>query len=118
MSKPVFAAVLCFGLSAVAAPAIAQETQPAPVEEAQPAIEAAQPAAAQLTPEQIAAFNQAVAAFTEAQKLQQAGDNAGAAAKYDAALPAIRAAVEAQPENKDYSRLIDNELYDDDAEQV
>jgi tetratricopeptide (TPR) repeat protein len=64
-----------------------------------------------LTPAQVTAFNKAVADFTEGQKLQQAGDNAGAAAKYDAALPAVRAAAQAEPANMDYTSFLANLLY-------
>ncbi len=53
----------------------------APVQ-AQQASAASQPAEGQMTPAQIAAFNQAVTDFTAGQTAQQAGDNAGAAAKY------------------------------------
>lgn len=59
-----------------------------------------QPApATPFTAEQIAAFNAAIATFTEGQKAQQVGDNAAALAKYEAALPAIRDVVKAQPDN-------------------
>src|SRR3546814_4968617 len=62
---------------------------PAPTP-AQPSTEAP---AGKMTQEQIAAFNQAVADFTAGQQLQQAANNAGAIAKYEGALPAIRTAV-------------------------
>jgi tetratricopeptide (TPR) repeat protein len=64
-----------------------------------------------MSPEQIAAFNQAVADFTAAQQLQQAGNNAGAIAKYEGALPAIRTAVKMQPNNADYTKFLANALY-------
>src|SRR3546814_4337742 len=80
VTKPAFAALLCIGLSAAAAPALAQE-QAAPAQEpaastAAPAPTPAQPSteapAGKMTQEQIAAFNQAVADFTAGQQLQQA----------------------------------------------
>src|SRR3546814_11392756 len=80
VTKPAFAALLCIGLSAAAAPALAQE-QAAPAQEpaastAAPAPTPAQPSteapAGKMTPEQIAALNQAVADFTAGQQLQQA----------------------------------------------
>ena len=109
MKKPAFAAMLSIGLAAMAVPALAQETQPAaPADASEPAQAAP---AAQMTPEQIAAFNQAVADFTAGQQLQQAGNNAGAVAKYEAALPAVRAAVAAQPDNADYASFLANALY-------
>lgn len=73
------------------------------------------PAAAQMTPEQIAAFNSAVTDFTAGQSAQQAGDNAGAVAKYDAALPAIRTAVEVDPSKIDNVNFLANALYADAA---
>lgn len=69
------------------------------------------PAYAQMSPDQVAAFNQAVTDFTAGQTAQQAGDNATASAKYDAALPPIRAAVQAQPENMDNVNFLANALY-------
>lgn len=63
------------------------------------------------TQEQVAAFNSAIADFTAGQKAQQAGDNAGAVAKYDAALPAIRDMVRAQPDNADNVSFLANALY-------
>ena len=71
----------------------------------------AAPAHAQLSADQVAAFNQAVTDFTAGQTAQQAGDNATASAKYDAALPAIRAAVQAQPDNIDNVNFLANALY-------
>lgn len=88
---------------ALTAPAHAQDAAPAPA--------AAAPAATPMTPEQVAAFNKAVTDFTAGQQAQQTGDNAGAAAKYDAALPAIRAAVQAQPGNIDNVNFLANALY-------
>ena len=97
-----------------AVPAVAQETTPpaeAPAAEA-PAAEAAAAAPAQaLSQEQIAAFNQAVADFTAGQQAQQAGDNATALAKYDAALPAIRDVVKTQPGKIENVNFIANALY-------
>ncbi|BAK67598.1 TPR repeat protein [Sphingobium sp. SYK-6] len=77
------------------------------------AVPAAAPAIAQetLSPEQVTAFNAAVVDFNAGQKAQQAGDHAGALAKYEAALPAIRAAVAAQPDNIDYVSFLANALY-------
>jgi tetratricopeptide (TPR) repeat protein len=74
------------------------------------ALQAQTPASAP-TQEQVAAFNRAVTDFTAAQKAQQAGDNAGAAAKYDAALPAIREMVRTQPDNADNNAFLANALY-------
>ncbi len=71
----------------------------------------AAPAAAQMTPDQVTAFNQAVADFTAAQAAQQGGDNAGALVKYEAALPAIRTAVQVQPTNIDNVNFLANALY-------
>ena len=78
---------------------------------AQDAAEPAAEAAPALSPEQVTAFNAAVADFTAGQKAQQAGDNAGAVAKYDAALPAIRDVVRAQPQNIDNVNFLANALY-------
>ncbi|HKX35387.1 MAG TPA: hypothetical protein VJM79_01815 [Rhizorhapis sp.] len=123
MTKTIFTTLMTTGMLALVTPALAQEAQPAapvqsadPAQSAQPAPSAqpaqqAAPAAGQMTPEQIAAFNKAVADFTAAQQLQQSGDNAGALAKYEGALPAVRAAVKAQPENKDYKNFLANALY-------
>ncbi|WP_150290940.1 hypothetical protein [Sphingobium estronivorans] len=88
---------------ALAAPALAQQ--------------AAAPAAGPMTSEQIAAFNQAVTDFTAGQTAQQAGDNSTAAAKYDAALPAIRAAVAADPAKIENVNFLANALYADAAAQ-
>lgn len=85
-------------------------TLAAPVVPAAPAF--AQTAMSQ---EQIAAFNKAVSDFTAGQAAQQAGDNATAVAKYDLALPAIRAAVAAQPDNIDNVTFLANALYADAA---
>lgn len=76
-----------------------------------PASLQAQAPAAAPTQEQVAAFNRAIADFTAGQKAQQAGDNAGAVAKYDAALPAIRDMVRVQPDNADNSAFLANALY-------
>lgn len=67
--------------------------------------------ASAMTQKQIMAFNQAVADFTAGQTAQQAGDNATAIAKYEAALPAIRSAVDAQPDNIDNLNFLANTLY-------
>jgi tetratricopeptide (TPR) repeat protein len=102
LSRAIFAA---FALPLLAAkPVLAQEAAPA-------APAAAAPAAAQMTPEQITAFNQAVTDFTAGQTAQQGGDNATAATKYQAALPAIRKAVEVQPDNIDNVNFLANALY-------
>lgn len=89
--------ILCVAASlSIAVPSFAQE---------------AEPAATAMTPEQITAFNQAVTDFTAAQAAQQSGDNATALAKYEAALPAIRTAVQAQPTNIDNVNFLANALY-------
>lgn len=90
------------------APAIAQTAAaPATPTPATPA-----PAgAAQMSQAQVAAFNQAVTDFTAGQTAQQGGDNAGALAKYEAALPAIRTAVQVQPDNIDNVNFLANALY-------
>lgn len=95
-----------------AAPANAAPAQAAPAQPAaaQPADAAAATPASTLTPEQITAFNEGVKSFTEAQKAQQAGDNAGALAKYQAALPGIRAVVQAQPDNIENTQFLSNAL--------
>lgn len=67
--------------------------------------------ATEMSQAQIAAFNQAVADFTAGQTAQQAGDNATALAKYDAALPAIRTAAQVQPGNLDNAAFLANTLY-------
>lgn len=91
------------------APAFAQDTA-APAAPAAPA-STAPAAAGQMSPAQVAAFNQAVADFTAGQTAQQGGDNAGALAKYEAALPAIRTAVQTQPTNIDNVNFLANALY-------
>jgi tetratricopeptide (TPR) repeat protein len=73
--------------------------------------DAAQPPASPLSRDQIVAFNKAVVDFTAGQKAQQGGDSATALAKYEAALPAIRDAVRAQPINLDYVNFLANTLY-------
>lgn len=107
-------------LLALAAPAFAQQTPDAPppevaAPEESPAPEAAPVEPRELTPKEIAAFNQAVSDFTAGQTAQQAGDNQGAVAKYDAALPAIRVAVEADPTKIDNVNFLANALYADAA---
>ncbi|RYM12841.1 hypothetical protein [Sphingobium cupriresistens] len=116
---------------ALAAPALAQQ---APAETTPPAADAAPPAdtapategaaapaaqaapvAREMTPAEIAAFNKAVTDFTAGQAAQQKGDNAGAVAKYDAAIPAIRTAVEADPAKIDNVNFLANALYADAA---
>ncbi|MDI1296924.1 MAG: hypothetical protein PSY12_13755, partial [bacterium] len=77
----------------------------------------AAPAATAMTPAQIAAFNKAVSDFTAGQTAQQAGDNAAAAAKYEAALPAIRTAVQSDPAKFDNVNFLANALYADAAAQ-
>jgi tetratricopeptide (TPR) repeat protein len=89
----------------------------APAQAQAPAPAAAAPAGAEMTPEQVAAFNTAVTDFTAGQTAQQAGDNASAATKYEAALPAIRKAVEVQPDKIDNVNFLANALYADAAAQ-
>ncbi|MDV5824249.1 hypothetical protein [Sphingobium naphthae] len=132
MARPAKLAYLMFAAPlALAAPALAQQapatpSAPAPAtppaEAPAPAADAAAPesdaaasAAREMTPEEIAAFNQAVTDFTAGQSAQQAGDNAGAVAKYDAAIPAIRTAVEADPGKIDNVNFLANALYADAA---
>lgn len=115
VAAPLAMAVPAQAQEAPAAPAPAQGAQTAP-DAAAPATEAA-PASGGMTQEQIAAFNQAVTDFTAGQQAQQAGDNAGAAAKYESALPAIRTAVQAQPDNIDNVNFLANALYADAAAQ-
>ena len=103
-----FAMIVLMSFSApvaLAAPALAQ----------QPPVAETVSAAGQMTPEQIAAFNQAVTDFTAGQSAQQAGDNAGAVAKYDAAIPAIRTAVEVDPSKIDNVNFLANAIYADAA---
>lgn len=102
---PLFALTTLSAPLALAAPALAQQ-----------AAQAA-PAAGQMSSAQIAAFNQAVTDFTAGQTAQQAGDNAAAAAKYEAALPAIRTAVQADPARIDNVNFLANALYADAAAQ-
>nr|WP_223262726.1 hypothetical protein [Sphingobium sp. SCG-1] len=90
------------------APAFGQDAA-APAAPAAPAGTA--PAAGQMSQAQVAAFNQAVTDFTAGQTAQQGGDNAGALAKYEAALPAIRTAVQTQPANIDNVNFLANALY-------
>ncbi len=71
-----------------------------------------------MTPAQITAFNKAVTDFSAGQTAQQAGDNAAAAAKYDAALPAIRTAVQSDPAKIDNVAFLANVLYADAAAQA
>lgn len=103
-------------LMVVSVPAFAQMAPDAappeapPVEGAASATDAA-PVARDLTPEEIAAFNKAVSDFTAGQAAQQKGDNAAAVAKYDAAMPAIRAAVEADPSKMENVNFLANALY-------
>lgn len=108
--------VLTALLSALAPAALAQQAPPpeAPAPEATPAEQAA-PQARELTPAEIAAFNKAVSDFTAGQTAQQSGDNATAVAKYDAAIPAIRTAVEAEPDKIDNVNFLANALYADAA---
>jgi tetratricopeptide (TPR) repeat protein len=75
------------------------------------------PAATAMTPDQITAFNTAVTEFSAGQTAQQAGDNATAATKYEAALPAIRKAVEVEPNKIDNVNFLANALYADAAAQ-
>jgi len=96
-----YRALLTAFLVSISAPALAQASAQAD----------AAPAAPALTPEQIAAFNQAVTDFNAAQQAQQANDNATAATRYAAALPAIRDVVKAQPGNIDNVNFLANALY-------
>lgn len=111
-----FAKSVIAAMMAVSAPVLAQQVPDAPppeappVEEAAPAADAA-PVARELTPAEIAAFNKAVSDFTAGQTAQQKGDNATAVAKYDAALPAIRTASEADPSKIDNVNFLANALY-------
>ncbi|NML91166.1 MULTISPECIES: hypothetical protein [unclassified Sphingobium] len=73
--------------------------------------EASNVTAAVMSQDQIVAFNKAVADFTAGQQAQQAGDNATAVAKYDAALPAIQDAVKVQPDNLNNVNFLANALY-------
>lgn len=81
----------------IALPAAAQDTAAVP--------------ATQMTAEQITAFNQAITDFAAGQKAQQAGDNAGALTKYEAALPGIRGGAQAQPDNMQMVTFLANALY-------
>ncbi|BBD98981.1 hypothetical protein SAMIE_1024820 [Sphingobium amiense] len=102
-----------------AAPAFAQDAPPAAPPGVAPAPEAAAPeappAARELTSAEIVAFNKALTDFSAAQAAQQKGDNQGAVARYDAALPAIRTAVEADPSKIDNVNFLANALYADAA---
>ena len=105
---PRFSLFVLIALSAplaLAAPALAQQAGQAA------------PAAGRMSSEQIAAFNRAVTDFTAGQTAQRAGDNAGAAAKYEAALPAIRTAVEFDPARIENVNFLANALYADAAAQ-
>ena len=98
MTKQPFAALL-LASTLLASPAFAQEAADDAATEATATETATTAAPAQLTPEQIEAQNKAIADFTEAQKLQTAGDHAGAVAKIQTALPTIRLIVERDPSN-------------------
>ena len=110
-----FAKSVIAAMMAVSAPVLAQQVPEAPppeappIEEAAPAAEA--PVARELTPAEITAFNKAVTDFTAGQTAQQKGDNATAVAKYDAALPAIRTAAQADPAKIDNVNFLANALY-------
>jgi len=96
---------LIAAMMTMTAPAIAQTA-------AAPSTPTPAPApAGQMTQAQVAAFNQAVTDFTAGQTAQQGGDNAGALAKYETALPAIRTAVQSQPANIDNVGFLANALY-------
>lgn len=101
--------------AAIAAPACAQDMPPAAPPEAAPAsatpADAAPAEARALTSAEIAAFNKAVTDFSAGQAAQQKGDNQGAVTKYEAALPAIRTAVEADPAKMDNVTFLANALY-------
>lgn len=115
LTKSVLTALMAVAAPlALCAPTLAQEApaaQDAPVEATDPAA----PVAKEMTPDQIAAFNQAVTDFTAGQSAQQTGDNAGAVAKYDVALPPIRTAVELDPTKIDNVNFLANALYADAA---
>lgn len=104
MNKALLTTIFLFA----ALPAAAQETAPPP--SAPAAANPATPAPA-LSQEQIVAFNKAVTDFTAGQQAQQKGDNATALAKYEAALPAIRDAVKAQPGKIENVNFLANALY-------
>jgi tetratricopeptide (TPR) repeat protein len=110
-----FAKSILTALMAVSAPVLAQQVPDAPPPEAPPIEEAAPaaetPVARELTSAEIAAFNKAVTDFTAGQTAQQKGDNATAVAKYDAALPAIRVAAQADPSKIDNLNFLANALY-------
>lgn len=99
---------------------VAPAQQPADSVPTESTADAAQPVAAAtpLTPAQIEAFNKAVSDFTAGQTAQQGGDNATATAKYTVALPAIRTAVQAQPDNIDNVTFLANALYANAAAQA
>lgn len=103
-------------IAAASAPALAQ--QPAQTEQPAPTAQQAAPAASAMTPAQITAFNKAVTDFSAGQTAQQAGDNSTAAMKYEAALPAIRTAVQVDPTKIDNVAFLANVLYADAAAQA
>jgi tetratricopeptide (TPR) repeat protein len=75
------------------------------------AAQAAKVAAVSQAPAKVTPFNQAVAQFTAGQAAQQAGDNVGALAKYELALPTIRSAVQTDPTNVNNVNFLANTLY-------
>src|SRR3546814_18206057 len=107
VTKPAFAALLCIGLSAAAAPALAQP-QAAPAQEpaastAAPAPPPAQPSteapAGKMTQEPIAALTQAVADFLPGQQLHPAANNPCSFAHYYGDFPPLPTVVKVQPTN-------------------
>jgi tetratricopeptide (TPR) repeat protein len=117
LTKAVLPALLLLGAVAPVHAQIADIEPPQAPPEAPPPAEApaaeAAPAVRELTKAEIAAFNKAVDAFTAGQEAQKSGDNQGAVAKYDGALPAIRTAVEADPALIDNVGFLANVLYAD-----
>jgi len=113
LNRRSFAALLTLSAPfALAVPALAQQTDaPAAPAATEAAPAETAPAAGQMTPDQITAFNKAVTDFTAGQQAQQAGDNATASAKYEAALPAIRTAVQVDPTKIENVNFLANALY-------
>ncbi|MDO7834496.1 hypothetical protein Q4610_05500 [Sphingobium sp. HBC34] len=109
LSRSILTALLTLTAPLALAQPPAPPPESPPVES--PPAEQAPPVARDLTQAEIIAFNRAVTAFTAGQTAQQKGDNETAAAQYDAALPAIRTAVEADPANSDNVHFLANALY-------
>lgn len=104
-------------LKVFAAPLALIAALPVSAQTPAPSTPAAASSKAEMTPDQITAFNAAVTSFTAGQTAQQVGDNASAVTKYEAALPAIRKAVEVQPDKIDNVNFLANALYADAAAQ-